>query len=317
MDYEYAVEPQAVATSWDRFQNIISRFGFEKGKLISDFPQRDWSHQVRLATEKNGLGEKERKQISEGLDKAKRESKVRRFGRSFDNNLKWLQNAVKENERKSFAKIIARESEVCSANVIFVENVDDENFKIDTHVKRDVDSLLSVSDMLLRFSSRIDIIDPYIRIDRLSKDRNTRVLLNKFLNVVKGKSESYRFRIHFRDSRVPIEHIRDNLFRGNPRKLFDFVPVGMSIEMFCWRKRVNSNLPFHDRYLLGNKGGISLGAGFKPEFEETTTLGRHDLNDIEVIRQCFAFDGTGHEWIEPGFRIFPNRRPELVWHGDI
>lgn len=167
MDYEYAVEPQAVATSWDRFQNIISRFGFEKGKLISDFPQRDWSRQVRLATDENGLGELERKQISEGLNKAKREGKVRRFGRNFD------------------------------------------------------------------------------------------------------------------------------------------------------RKQEDNNLPFHDRYLLGNKGGISLGAGFEPKIEETTTLGRHDLDDVEVIRQCFAFDGTGHKWIEPGFRVFSNRRPELIRRGDI
>lgn len=98
MDYEYAVEPQAIATSWDRFQNVISRFGFEKGRLISDFPQRDWSRRVRQATEKFGLGEKERKRISEGLDKAKRESKVRRFGRNFDNSRNWLQNALKENE---------------------------------------------------------------------------------------------------------------------------------------------------------------------------------------------------------------------------
>lgn len=69
--------------------------------------------------------------------------------------------------------------------------------------------------------------------------------------------------------------------------------------------------------MLGNKGGISLGSGFKPEMGETTTLGRHDLNDVEVIRKCFAFDGTGHEWVEPGFRIFPNRRPKELGYDDL
>ena len=318
MDYEYAVEPQAIATSWDRFQNVISRFGFEKGRLISDYPQRDWSGRVRQATEKNELGEYERKKIREGLDKARRESKIRRFGRKhFDESLNWLQNAINENDRESFGKIIASESGIRSSNVVFVEEIDDADFKIESHVKRDINSLLSVSDMLLRFSSRIDIIDPYLRIDRLSGDENTRILLNKFLSVVKARSESCWFRIHFGDTGVPVEHVKNNLLKQNPRKIFDFVPDGMCIEMYGWRKQEDSNLPFHDRYMLGNKGGISLGAGFAPKMEEPTTLLRLDLDNVEEIRQHFTFDGTGHKWIEPGFRIFHHRQPELIHYDDI
>ena len=317
MDYEYAVEPQAVAVSLDRFQNVISRFGFEKGRLISDFPQKKWCRLVRLAMEEYGLEGGEKKRINEELTEIKKKGRVFRFpGRSNEDHEDWLQNAIVENERDAFAKIISRESSLELPNLIFVEKMDDTDFKTESHVERNIDNLLSVSHMLLRFSSSIDIIDPYIRIDRLSKDKNTRTLLNKFLTVVKERSGPYKFRIHFRESRVPIEHIRGNLFGNNSRRIFNFLPDGMSIEMFCWRKREDSNLPFHDRYLLGNKGGISLGAGFEPKMGEKTILGRHDLDDVKEIRQWFAFDNTGHEWIEPGFRIFPGRQPEEIWRGD-
>lgn len=317
MDYEYAVDPQAIATSWDRFQNIISRFGFEQGRLISDFPHRGWSTAVRKAIAKSELGQYERTKILNKLDKAKREGKIRRFGRKrFDDISKWLQYAIEENEIRSFGKIIAQSSEVCFSNVIFVEEIDDASFKIESHVKRDIDSLLSVSDILLRFSSKIDIIDPYFRIDR-PKDKNTRKLLNRFLGVAKERSGTSQFRIHFRDSIAPIEHIKENLFKQNPQKFFDFIPDKMSLEIYCWHKQEDSNLPFHDRYMLGNQGGISLGAGFEPKSGEPTTLVRLDLDDAEVIRQYFEFDGTGHQWIEPGFRIFRNRQPELIRYDDI
>ena len=317
MDYEYAVEPHAVAASLDRFQNVISRFGFEKGRLISDFPQKNWCRLVRLAIEENRLEKGERKRVFEELAEVKKKGRVFRFpGRSNEDRGDWLQNAIAENERDAFTKIILRESSLELPNLIFVEKMADADFKTESHVKRNIDDLLSVSHMLLRFSSRIDIIDPYIRIDRLSKDQNTRTLLNKFLTVVKKRSGPHKFRIHFRESRVPMEHIRGNLCGNNSRRIFNFLPDGMNIEMFCWRKREDSNLPFHDRYLLGNKGGISLGAGFEPKVGETTILGRHDLDDVKEIRQWFAFDNTGHEWIEPGFRIFLGRRPEEIWRGD-
>ncbi len=45
MDYEYAVDPKAIATDWKTFRFVFGLFGFEKGRLISRFP-RNWFEEV-------------------------------------------------------------------------------------------------------------------------------------------------------------------------------------------------------------------------------------------------------------------------------
>jgi hypothetical protein len=40
MFYEYAIEPRAIGSSWATFRYIIEKFGFDKGRLISEFPRR-------------------------------------------------------------------------------------------------------------------------------------------------------------------------------------------------------------------------------------------------------------------------------------
>lgn len=39
MLHEYAVEPQAIGSSWERFRYVIEKFGFDRGRLISQFPK--------------------------------------------------------------------------------------------------------------------------------------------------------------------------------------------------------------------------------------------------------------------------------------
>ncbi len=42
MLYEYAVEPQAIGANWQTLRYIVEKFGFDRGRLISDFPEH-WS----------------------------------------------------------------------------------------------------------------------------------------------------------------------------------------------------------------------------------------------------------------------------------
>jgi hypothetical protein len=51
MFYEYAIEPQAIGSSWANFRYIIEKFGIDKGRLISQFPKR-WFHEVYAVSDK-------------------------------------------------------------------------------------------------------------------------------------------------------------------------------------------------------------------------------------------------------------------------
>ena len=49
MLFEYAVEPQAIGSSWQNFLYLIEKFGFDRGRLISRFP-KDWFKEVYIAS---------------------------------------------------------------------------------------------------------------------------------------------------------------------------------------------------------------------------------------------------------------------------
>jgi hypothetical protein len=37
MFFEYAVEPHAIGSNWQNFRYLIEKFGFDRGRLISQF----------------------------------------------------------------------------------------------------------------------------------------------------------------------------------------------------------------------------------------------------------------------------------------
>ena len=42
---EYAVEPAAIGSDWQTFRYLIEKFGFDQGRLISQFPKH-WFREV-------------------------------------------------------------------------------------------------------------------------------------------------------------------------------------------------------------------------------------------------------------------------------
>jgi len=59
MFYEYAVDPAAVTESWQNFRYLLENFGFDKGRLISDFP-KDWHKQLERAINDKSTIEKKK-----------------------------------------------------------------------------------------------------------------------------------------------------------------------------------------------------------------------------------------------------------------
>ena len=74
---EYAVEPQAIGTDWGTFRYLIEKFGFDRGRLISEFP-RKWLREVYRAS--TGFTDIQRTYLVEVLAQAKK-NKIVRFDR--------------------------------------------------------------------------------------------------------------------------------------------------------------------------------------------------------------------------------------------
>ena len=122
MLYEYAVEPQAIGSDWLTFRYLVEKFGFDRGRLISQFPKH-WFREVYRAAE--GLSDVQRKRIEEALNQAKR-TKVVRFGRPYDPALGgWLDNALAQHAVAPFHAIIAETKPTGQDAVLVAAEVDE------------------------------------------------------------------------------------------------------------------------------------------------------------------------------------------------
>jgi hypothetical protein len=73
----------------------------------------------------------------------------------------------------------------------------------------------------------------------------------------------------------------------------------MKVTIFCWRQKTGGE-DFHARYLLTERGGIAVDAGFSAEGNHQTTdmhLMSYDLTQEKL--KVFAREATYYELVEP------------------
>ena len=122
MLHEYAVEPRAIGSDWQTFRYLIEKFGFDRGRLISQFP-RHWFREVYRVTE--GLPDMQRKSIGETLIQAKK-TKFVSSGRPYESALGgWLDNALAQHIVAPFHAIIADDNPTGQDAVIVAAEVDE------------------------------------------------------------------------------------------------------------------------------------------------------------------------------------------------
>lgn len=294
MLYEYAVEPQAIGSSWATFRYVIEKFGFDKGRLISEFPKK-WFREVYDATA--GLPPIQKKRIEEALNLA-RKSKVVRSRRPYDRDAgDWLHNALTEQQRNPFRAIIAGQKPDGSDVVLLAEDLDElhplMSVPHDCAIVRDAPSLAAAMKEMLRFSSHILFVDPFF--DPFNQRyKNT---LRECLIIISGENPDAVCEIHYRyhDNKTTNEDLEreaGNLFPG-------IIPAGVKVSIFCWRQK-NGGADFHARYLLTERGGIAVEAGFSAEGDHQTT--DMHLMSFELSQErigAFERNATEYELVEP------------------
>jgi hypothetical protein len=102
-----------------------------------------------------------------------------------------------------------------------------------------------------------------------------------------------------------LEREAAHLFRG-------VVPDRMKVTIFCWRQKSGGE-DFHARYLLTERGGIAVDAGFSAE-------GNHQTTDMHLMsyglsqEKLKAFDrgATYYDLVEPVIRVAASGHVERV-----
>jgi hypothetical protein len=258
MLFEYAVEPGVVGSGWQHCRYLMEKFGFDRGRLISQFP-KPWLRMVYDASAH--LPPIERARIAEILNRSK--PSIVKFGRQYDTNSDWLGNAITEQAREPFKAIIAEQNPRSLPFIIRAEDVDEgQALMIAPHnweVPRIGASLARAMSPLLRTAQTIRFVDRFFKFD----DPRYKDTLREALSIIAscGRTD-IRCEIHFADHPrcPPIQEIEIHVGQW----LKHIIPAGMSVVLFDWKERSGGE-DFHDRFLLTDKGGMTIGAGFSAE----------------------------------------------------
>lgn len=298
MLFEYAVEPQAIGSNWQTFLYLIEKFGFDRGRLISRLPGK-WEKKVIQAAKEAGVPDIRMASIVERLRNAK--LAVVDLGRPYDSEKSWLDNALTEHHRAPFHAIIAQENPGGNAAVLPLADIDEQQPLMavaqDRAVTREGESIAEALSGFLRASTRILFVDPFF--DPYSARYKS--TLRACLAVVKGNNPGATCEIHYRyhdgkPTNVELEREAANLFKG-------VIPEGLAVSVYCWRQK-NGGADFHARYLLTERGGVGIDAGFSAEGGHQTT----DMHLMSVLLSqarlaAFARNATEFELVEPALEI--------------
>jgi hypothetical protein len=300
MLFEYAVEPQAIGSSWQNFRYLIEKFGFDRGRLISRFPGK-WEREVYAAAAQMKPTERARLEIA--LSQAK-QSKFLRSGRPYYPALgNWSQNAIAQDAIAPFHAIIAEQNPTFHPRVITVDEADEQNpLMVSAHiweVERVGTTIASALGPLLKSAKSVLFVDRFFDISK-SRYQET---LKACLEVIHASGGvNVRCEIHFcdHDNRPPPEFIE----RQAHKWVSGVLPSGMSFALFGWKERA-SGADFHARYLLTDVGGMNVEAGFSAEgAHQKVQLGLLPLDLAQSRLSVLDRNSTVYDLIGPVLEIF-------------
>jgi hypothetical protein len=295
-----------MGSSWERFRYLIEKFGFDRGRLISQFP-KTWFRLVYEAAD--GLGPVEKKRIEEALNLAKR-NKVIRTGRPYDGTKPWLENALVQHATSPFQAIIALENPAAHVAVIPVDLVDERQPLMavphDWRVARDAPALAAALRLMLQSSNVVAFVDPYY--DPFNPRYQS--TLRECLRIVHAANPGTICEIHHVDGeRTPST---EAIEREATRQFSAVIPNGMTVTLYRWREKVGGE-DFHARYLLTDRGGVRIDAGFSAEgAHQTTDFTLMDFSLSQQRRDDLHREAVVFELVEPVLQIAANGYVEHV-----
>ena len=270
MIYEYALEPEMVATWGDKknYRFFSRAFGIKEGRFVSYIPKK-WFKKVWDSC--NDLSDMNKERLTEllvGLKKAV----IKREGYHWDETQEsWLCNALTEYERYPFFRIMARGNPENRPEILIEDDTYDAScsgwdIPHGITVNRNASEMASAIKTMLSCCRWIKFIDPHISPDKQRYKKS----LEAFLKIVGNKrpvGSVEAIEIHISRHEATTEFLRE--------KFEKVIPSGLQATLFQWQEKLNGPR-LHNRYILTDLGGVEfqhgLDTGAKGEIDDITRL---------------------------------------------
>lgn len=300
MHFEYAVEPEAMGSSWENFRYLIEKFGFSRGRLISRFPNK-WEKKVVQAAKSAGMSELKLASLVDRLNRAKQD-KFLGLVRAYDPNSDWLENAIKQNEQLPFHAVITSKK-TAHDFVVAIDELDEDQVPLlcnrNCQISQTGNGISAALSSLLVSARVMLFIDPYFDI---SNRRYKEILRSCLAVIASSKNQGIQCEVHFgdMDGNISTEIIE----REAKNWLKNVIPKGISIKFFAWKRKKNG-ADFHDRFFLTDLGGVQLGTGFLARgAAQTVNMSLLDTSFSENERANFKMDTTVYDLAGPVIEVF-------------
>ena len=307
MLYEFAVEPGAIAADWQTCRYLSEKFGFDRGRLLALYPRAWLSHAIEATRH---LPDVQKKAVVEKLRLLKRDCSIR-TGRSYDSEVPdWLANAIEQQAVDPFRAIVATENPEGHDFVLHADTLEETQslFYVahDCQVPRDSASIANAISLLLKTARSVVFVYAYYDPFNPKYQRTLRACLR----LVRPKNGVTACEVHHMDHRrcpsvEAIEREARTIFR-------DVIPADMALLIYRWREKSGGE-DFHARYLLTDRGGIRVDAGFSDEGkEQTTDMALMAFELWQSRAKALKVDADVYQLIEPVLHISANGSTKRV-----
>ena len=301
MLYEYAVEPEAIAVDWETFRYVIEKFGFDRGRLISGFPN-NWARRVADAARDSNMGPVKLSSLVNRLRKAQIRAIIPNNRRVDAGIGDWLESALAQHGERPFRAIVVGEDGTRHPAVLEIDDLTDEHdlfaASISWEVERTDEGIAAAVAPLLCSANEVLIVDPYFDLSERKFKGPLKVMMQKMVRSGKtGSGIQIHFRAHRdRPSMEDVEREVSGWIRG-------LIPNEFWLELYGWEER-DFGEDFHDRFLLCNRGGMEVGAGFAyAGHHQKLGIRLLSFDDCEVKRSRFKLETAVYDLTQPVLRI--------------
>ena len=255
---EIAFEPSAFESARD-LRDVHIAFGFAQGRLVSALPA-NWVKRVydRIAELPDMEGKRAR-----DLLRAVQNGALVSAGFTYSGSEPWDVNALRAlQDRKVNGAVVSRHT------VGRLPNIDSYFDSIEPRhacqIRTTLDEYRSVCRRLVERGPRVVLVDPYFHVVEVGKAE----LLLMLLNLGTGGA-CHDFDVLLSASEVDKKLGLDRFERSTRKALESRIPPRASVEFFLVDELENGRL--HDRFLITEHGGISVGVGFRIDKEPVRT----------------------------------------------
>lgn len=243
---EFALDPDAITSSYREFCYFTEKFGVSQGRVISAFPKK-WRKLVCDSALREHKGKVEFSKIVERLNKFGNDIVFDTSRPSGEGSQTWIDRALVEHARKPFAAIISATA-VDHPDVLLKDEIDEENprFKAARQcaIPRTAQALIGCAEFLIRHAKVIKLVDPHFD---PTKPRYQRPL-EQICALLPGSKAIVE--IHRSD-----EIANDELIRRFQQSVF-MLPSGVKMQLHIYEKA-----QMHNRFIITESGGLIYGVG--------------------------------------------------------